>query len=146
MEFIENVDMFYKWGLSFRNLGESCPNIFSMHFGTPENAQNAFFNVFWLLRKLQNTVNVYFSPKSKIILKPIIMVIEGLKFQNLASRMLSHAHDTILPNIAHCQNHVLLAKCYNLVYEIIKYALNRDPFSLKFSGMIETYDFCFGFL
>ena len=64
------------------------------------------------------------------------MVIEGLKFHVLAFGMSARAQDTILPNIDHCQNHVLLAKCVHLLYIITKYALNINSFSLRFSGMI----------
>ena len=41
-----------------------------------------------------------------------------------------------LPKIDIRQNRVLLANCTYLVYEIIKYVLNIDQFSLMFSGMI----------
>ena len=68
------------------------------------------------------------------------MVIEGLKFQFLAS---GRSHTLITqfpPKINFRQNRVLLTKCVHLVYEIIKCSLSRAPFSLMFSDMIGAYE------
>ena len=68
------------------------------------------------------------------------MVIEGHKFQFLASGSHTRSEHHFPQNIDHRQKHVLLTKCAYLVYEMTNYALNRDPFSLKFLDMIGAHE------
>ena len=66
------------------------------------------------------------------------MIIKGLKFQFLVSETLARARYIIYYFSSH--NNVLLSKCVHLVYEMIKYDLNRCLFSLMFSDMIHAYE------
>ena len=67
------------------------------------------------------------------------MILEGLKFKKFASETFTHARDSILSKIDSSHNHILLVKFVNLVYEMIKYVLNRGLLLLRFLKTIHTY-------
>ena len=66
-----------------------------MGFGAPEKAKNCLFHAFGFISWLSNTTVGAFSQKNENKLKPVRMVIEGLKFKILAYGMFTRARDNI---------------------------------------------------
>ena len=72
-----------------------------MSFCAPENAKNHLFHVFGLASQLSNTIGCYFSQKIKIFKKPVIMVLEGLKYKLLAFETITHVRDNTFAKYRH---------------------------------------------
>ena len=77
------------------------------------------------------------------------MGLERLKFKKLVYGAFVRTWETLFPIIRSLLEARFISKCVHLVYKMIKYALNKSLFLIKFFYMIGVYEKCqiffFGF-
>ena len=120
--------------------GKNCPQFFGHGFLMPLKTLKIAYFMFWACKPNVKPRRMCIFHQNYNYLKPVRMVIEGLKFKKFAFGTFTRARDIILSKIVSSQNHVLLLKYVHLVYEMIKYVLDRCSFSLMFSDMIYIYE------